>query len=79
MKQLRDHPTIREIELTGYPLDINDSGECPFCHGAQGDWVFVLDGEPVCQECFLDWVKDYTSTNPREVATALAVSVKYVG
>ena len=37
MKQLRDHPTIREIELTGYPLDINDSGECPFCHGAQGD------------------------------------------
>jgi hypothetical protein len=33
----------------------------------------------VCVDCFCDWVKDYVSTNPREVATALAVTVHYVG
>lgn len=79
MKQLRDHPIIRSLEAAGFPDEPAEIAECPYCHGAQGEWVFILDGEPVCQDCFLDWVKDYTTTNPHEVATALAVSVKYVG
>ena len=79
MKQILDHPDIRRIEFSGYNYEVETYGECPYCHGAQGDWVFILDDQPVCQECFLDWVREYTSTNPHEVATALAVEVKYVG
>lgn len=80
MYLIPDHPDIRSIERTGYPEGADRHyGECPFCHGEQGEWVFILDDEPVCQDCFLDWVKDYVSTNPHEVATALAVEVRYVG
>lgn len=72
-----EHPAISSLLRNGYPT--SDLPECPYCHGTQGDWVFVLDDSPVCVDCFCDWVKDYVTTNPKEVATALAVTVHYVG
>lgn len=79
MKQLRDHPVIASLLKTGHPKEYNPLPDCPYCGGAQTDWVFELDGELVCRDCFVDWVSDYASTNPRDVATALAVTPVYVG
>lgn len=80
MITIADHPDVKAMLETGYPRNHRDDyPECPYCHGAQTDWVFELDGDYVCRDCFIDWVKEYTSTNPREVALALSVIPKYIG
>lgn len=83
MKPVKDHPVTASLLRSGCPDDSYsvhpEDSECPFCGGAQTNWVFELEGEYVCRDCFCDWVKDYVTTNPKEVAVALAVKPMYVG
>lgn len=70
------HPAVTRAEREGVPLPTHT---CVHCGEDIGEYVFTIDDAPHCAECFADWVKDYLSTNPREVAAALDVPVRYMG
>lgn len=79
MINIPDHPTIRAMERTGYPHEIDASDECPRCGGILGEYAYELDGEMCCVDCFREAVTDYMQTNPIEVAKALRYVFAYVG
>lgn len=75
-----EHPDITRTLKTGYPSIVtgftcepNSERVCPLCDGALAGTAYEIDGREVCGECFKEWVEDYISTNPREVANALGV------
>lgn len=73
-----DAPDIRAAERTGYP-DYPKIKLCPWCGEDAGDKTYNVEDDDICPECFAEWVKDYLSTNPDELAAALCVAVKYEG
>lgn len=73
-----DHPSIRSAERTGYPARSHQR-LCPWCGEDVGEKTYNIEGDDICPECFAEWVQDYLSTNPDELAAALCVSVKYEG
>lgn len=75
-----EHPAISRALRTGYgylgipPLTCSDCGE------DIGDYAFNPDSDTfICQDCFIERVEDYLSTNPRDVAEALSVEWFYTG
>lgn len=72
-----DAPDIRETERSGYPY--HRIKLCPWCGEDVGDKTYNVEGDDICPECFAEWVQDYLSTNPDELAAALCVAVKYEG
>lgn len=79
MIQIPDHPDIRSAERTGYAPWHTPEELCPRCGGQRSEWMFEIDGEYVCLECFQEWVHDILTTNPNDVAAALDTPQKYTG
>lgn len=73
-----DHPDIRAVERAGY-TGYAKIKLCPWCGEDVGDKTYNIEGDDVCAACFTEWVQDYLSTNPDELASALCVPVKYEG
>ena len=73
-----DAPDIRAAERTGYPA-YPKLKLCPWCGEDAGDKTYNVEGDDVCPECFAEWVQDYLSTNPDELAAALCVTVNNEG
>ena len=74
-----EHPAITNALRTGYGYD-HTQEICPDCNNDIGDYTFEIDPDHfVCKECFKDWLLDYLSTNPEEVADAMSVPCKYRG
>ena len=67
--------SIARVLETGEHEPVAWQRACPDCENDinDGDSVYIIDGKEVCKECFLEWLADYASTNPREVADALSV------
>lgn len=70
------HPAITRAEREGVPAPAR---VCACCGEDLGDWAFTIDGGDFCRDCFTEWVQDYLTTNPRELAAALDVPVSYLG
>lgn len=70
-----EHPTIVQTLRTGYPAPVAQPHCCPGCEAEINprDDIYELDGELYCRECFGDWVRDYLSSNPQEIAEMLNV------
>lgn len=56
------HPEITEIERSGYPRRYSDEDAetCPWCTGdfVDGERVYFVKGEYICESCFSDWVEE---------------------
>lgn len=73
-----DHPDIRAALESGYPGYAHQR-LCPCCGYDLGEKGFEVDGEDICLPCFTEWVNDYLSSNPEDVADALGIDVHYMG
>ena len=75
---IQDHPDIRAALRSGHPRPYRQI-LCPRCGYDLGDRSYEVEGEAICGQCFTDWVTDYLSTNPEELAEALDIPVRYEG
>lgn len=50
---------------------------CPRCQGElfRGETIYTLNGEPICPECFKDWVHDLLDVSPGILAARLGIEV----
>lgn len=53
---------------------------CPVCEAElfSGDRVYLINGRPVCIECFEDWVRELLAVSPHILADRLGVDVSNV-
>ena len=69
-----EHPEVLRCLRTGYPnREEKDAPVCDICGCGLYDTVFIVEGDNLCPECFLEWLEDYMRTNTEDVADALGV------
>lgn len=68
------HPDITRLEREGVPADKIVCHDCGDNFGPNP--AYEVEGQLICESCFIAWVMDYLSTNPEDVAAALDVPVK---
>lgn len=60
--EILEHPVIRSIETTGYPLGAQEPKaiKCDYCGKelSGGDYVFNYGGSPTCEECLMENLKE---------------------
>lgn len=74
--EILEHPDITHALLTGYPKPIRPGVECTGCGCVLfgDDKIFFLDGEELCDSCFMSQLEEYKSAE--EIAEALNYKVK---
>lgn len=74
--EIPEHPEIRRAEATGYPRPFRPGVECTGCGCVLfGDEkVFYLDGDELCDTCFMSQLEEHKSAE--EIAEALDYKVK---
>lgn len=75
MTQIPDAPDIRRTMETGYPYPVKPPALCDRCGEELGEISYEVEGQLICKECFKDWLDDWFSTNPEQIARALEIPI----
>lgn len=69
-----EHPEVARALRDGYPHGNDDFVRCcPECDAEMTRIMYRLDGRYVCEECFLEWLREYAAENPAGAALDMGI------